>query len=106
VVKLVSKKIERMAREHGFADFKWINPRDVVTGNWVRMKCQFGCDGYGKGGCCPPEVPSVTDCRRFFDEYKVGLLLTVQSNSRILCCDADGAKRHRRKLWLLKEESS
>jgi predicted metal-binding protein len=75
MIKLVSRKIERMAMEHGFIDFRWINPRRIVTGNWVRMKCQFGCDGYGKGGCCPPEAPSVTDCRKFFDEYKVGLLL-------------------------------
>jgi len=74
-MKLVSRRIERMAREHGFPDFKWINPREIVTGNWVRVKCQYGCDGYGKGGCCPPEVPSVTECRKFFDEYKVGLLL-------------------------------
>jgi predicted metal-binding protein len=67
--------IEKAAKSHGFDDFKWIQPKTVVTGNWVRIKCQFGCDWYGKRGCCPPEVPSVADCRRFFDEYRAGLLL-------------------------------
>jgi predicted metal-binding protein len=73
--KSTADRIERMAKGHGFGDFKWINPKDVITENWVRIKCQFGCDDYGKWGCCPPEVPSVVGCRRFFDEYKVGLLL-------------------------------
>lgn len=71
----VAKKIEKMAEENGFPDFKWMNPKEVITGNWVRMKCQYGCPHYGKGGCCPPEVPSVEDCRNFFGEYKAGLLL-------------------------------
>jgi predicted metal-binding protein len=74
MIRSISRKIEQMAKEQGFTDFKWMKPRDVVTGNWVRMKCQFGCDGYAKGGCCPPEVPSVAECRDFFDEYNVGLL--------------------------------
>ena len=75
MMRSTARRIERMAIDHGFDDFKWISPRRVVTGNWVRMKCQYGCPDFGRGGCCPPEVPSVGDCRRFFDEYKVGLLL-------------------------------
>lgn len=75
MTKSTTGRIERMSKDHGFDDFKWIKPKDVVTGNWVRMKCQYGCERYGRRGCCPPEVPSVADCRRFFDEYKVGLLL-------------------------------
>jgi predicted metal-binding protein len=73
--KSTAKWIEATAKDHGFGDFKWINPKEVVTGNWVRMKCEYGCLNYGRWGCCPPEVPSVADCRRFFDEYKFGLLL-------------------------------
>jgi predicted metal-binding protein len=75
MIKLIAKGIEKMAKGHGFDDFKWINPKELVTGNWVRMKCQYGCERYGRRGCCPPEVPSVVDCRAFFDEYKAGLLL-------------------------------
>ena len=73
--KSTARWIEGKAEDHGFGDFKWINPKEVVIGNWVRMKCQYGCDRYGRKGCCPPEVPSVADCRGFFDEYKLGLLL-------------------------------
>jgi predicted metal-binding protein len=30
----------------------------------------FGCPNYGKGGCCPPNVPSVEECKRFIHEYR------------------------------------
>jgi len=36
----------------------------------VRFKCQFGCSSYGKKGSCPPQVPSVEECRSFFSEYE------------------------------------
>ncbi len=29
----------------------------------------FGCTSYGKKGSCPPQVPSVEECRAFFGEY-------------------------------------
>lgn len=70
-----AETIEGIAKDHGFGDFRWINPKEVITGNWVRMKCQYGCPDYWRRGCCPPEVPSVADCRKFFDEYRLGLLL-------------------------------
>ncbi|MBZ5495084.1 MAG: DUF2284 domain-containing protein [Acidobacteriia bacterium] len=67
--------LEALITKHGFTDFKWMNPRDIVVGQWVRMKCMFGCDEYGRTASCPPNVPSVADCRQFFDEYQTGVIL-------------------------------
>jgi len=64
--------LERIFAEHGFDDFKWFDPRDVVVAQWVRMKCLFGCVEYSKTGTCPPHTPSVAECERFFKEYKTG----------------------------------
>jgi predicted metal-binding protein len=61
--------LERLFLSRGFDDFKWIAGNAVVTGEWVRLKCMFGCKGYTKRACCPPNVPLVEDCRRFFDDY-------------------------------------
>ncbi len=36
----------------------------------MRFKCQFGCSSYGKKGSCPPQVPSVEECRSFFFDYE------------------------------------
>jgi predicted metal-binding protein len=73
VTKTAMKRIEETARDHGIDDFKWVDPRLVVTGHWVRAKCIFGCPRYGLKACCPPEVPSVAECRGLFKEYRRGL---------------------------------
>ncbi|MGA2263724.1 MAG: DUF2284 domain-containing protein [Acidobacteriota bacterium] len=67
--------LEALIANHGFTDFKWMRPKDIVVGQWVRMKCMFGCDEYGRTASCPPNVPSVSECRQFFDEYQTGVIL-------------------------------
>jgi predicted metal-binding protein len=68
-------RIEQIIRDKGFEDFKWIYPGGIIISQWVRMKCMFGCPSYGASGTCPPNVPSVDDCRRFMQEYDYGLIL-------------------------------
>ena len=68
-------KLEALLAKHGYTDYKWMSPRDIVVGQWVRMKCMFGCAEYGRTATCPPNVPSVQESRQFFDEYKTGVIL-------------------------------
>jgi len=63
-------KTEGLFRQHGFDDFRWIDPAEFVVAHWVRMKCMFGCDEYGRGAACPPNAPPVAECERFFREYR------------------------------------
>ncbi len=63
------RDLEALFREHGYRDFKWIEPKRIVVSQWVRMKCMFGCGEYGQNACCPPNLPSVSECERFFREY-------------------------------------
>ncbi len=67
------ERLEQMFREHGLTDFRWIDPRRIVVAQWVRMKCMFGCSGYGSAAC-PPNTPPVEECRRFIDDYCEGAL--------------------------------
>jgi predicted metal-binding protein len=39
------------------------------------MKCTFGCDTYSKNASCPPNVPSVEECREFFSEYSDAVII-------------------------------
>ena len=64
------KALEEKFRKHGFTDFKWFDPPKIVVAQWARMKCLYGCDEYGKTASCPPHVPSVSECERFFREYR------------------------------------
>ena len=73
MTKTAAKRIEKMARDHGVKDFKWIRPQSIITDYWVRAKCMFGCPSYGKKACCPPEIFSVAECKQFFAGFKSGL---------------------------------
>jgi predicted metal-binding protein len=63
-------RLEKIFNEHGFHDFKWIRASEIETAQWVRMKCAYGCDSYGRKAKCPPYVPTLEECRRFFSEYE------------------------------------
>lgn len=65
--------MESIFVKHGCADFKWIDPQQIVVSQWVRFKCRFGCDSYGDT-VCPPNLPSIEVCREFFSEYSEAVL--------------------------------
>jgi predicted metal-binding protein len=74
---MISKeKIESLLAKQGICDYKWINPKEIVVAQWVRVKCTFGCNDYGLG-TCPPNTPSVSDCYRFFKEYESGFIIRL-----------------------------
>ena len=60
---------------------KLIHPADVVTGSWVRWKCQFGCGGYDSSRMCPPHTPTPEQTRQMLDEYDHGILFEASSNA-------------------------
>ena len=72
------KRIELILHHHGYEDFKWLDPQEIVVAQWVRMKCEFGCPDYGRLASCPPNLPSVEECQRFFLEYKNAIVLHFQ----------------------------
>jgi predicted metal-binding protein len=80
---------EALFHENGFGEFHWIEPEDIVVAQWVRMKCVYGCSNYGRNASCPPNVPTVTECREFFCDYSTGVLFHFQKEL------ADPEDRHR-----------
>ncbi len=67
--KEIQEKLSPLFARFGLSDWRWIDPKEIVVSQWVRMKCTFGCGEYGKNASCPPSVPSVAECERFFSEY-------------------------------------
>lgn len=70
----ICDNLDIIFKERGYRDYKWIDPKKIIVAQWVRMKCMFGCSGYGKLASCPPNVPSVTECESFFKEYSLGVI--------------------------------
>ena len=52
-----------------------LRPGQVVTAQWVRWKCLYGCGEAGRCLTCPPHAPTPEQTRRLLDEYVTILLL-------------------------------
>jgi predicted metal-binding protein len=75
---LIQQELENEFRKRGFTDFKWIDPKNIVVSQWVRMKCAFGCPEFGNNATCPPNTPSVAECKQFFSEYKNAVIFRFE----------------------------
>ncbi len=56
------------------AEAKVIDPVSVLTAPWVRLKCKYGCEMYGREYCCPPETPTPEQTRGILDCYQRAIL--------------------------------
>jgi len=72
---LTDRELCKMAMKLGAAEAKPIKPSNVLVRDWVRLKCQFGCGGYGKTLTCPPYSPTPDQTRRVLGEYSRAILV-------------------------------
>ncbi len=70
-------------RKPGVRDVRIIAPSDVETAEWVRLKCQFGCDGYGQCLVCPPFTPSPERMRKVLDAYRRVILIHFEPQAEV-----------------------
>jgi predicted metal-binding protein len=97
------KKIESLIQKQDFAVYKWIDPKEIVVAQWVRVKCTFGCSDYGLG-TCPPNTPSVSECDKFFKEYKSGLIIRLSKFADKNSYPSDWSKGMTKKLLELERD--
>ena len=71
--------INQVIQEFSFNDFYWVEPDKIPVSQWVRIKCQYGCTNYGKKEICPPNVPSLKECKQFFNEYELSILIQMKT---------------------------
>jgi predicted metal-binding protein len=74
------QSVEDIFHRHGLEDFQRIDPRKIIVSDWVRMKCRFGCPDYGHVATCPPQVPSVDECRLFFRDYDAAVVFHFEKS--------------------------
>ena len=67
----------------GAADAKLISVDTVVTAQWVRLKCQFGCGGFGQSLTCPPYSPTPEKTAQVLREYQTALLVHSDGEAQI-----------------------
>lgn len=80
----------RMATEKpGAKDARIVAPSDVETAPWVRWKCRFGCDGYGRCLVCPPFTPTPEETRKVLDAYHRAVLIHFDPEADVKAVVAD-----------------
>ena len=70
------------ARELGADEAKQIGADSVVTAPWVRLKCQYGCGGWGSSLCCPPHTPTPEETAKVIACYRRALLIHSRGKTR------------------------
>jgi len=68
-------RVANALRRKGAADVVEIAASSILVAEWVREKCQFGCDGYGRCLTCPPHAPAPEETRRVLAGYRRALLV-------------------------------
>ena len=70
-------KYAKKSMSIGITKAKVVDTKTIVVANWVRLKCQYGCSGYGKRLTCPPFSPMPEYTKRMLSEYSKALLMQI-----------------------------
>lgn len=60
-------------------DLHLISTEMIVVADWVRLKCRYGCENYGKHLCCPPFTPTPQETRAVLSEYRYAVLARFEA---------------------------
>ncbi|MEX2680702.1 MAG: DUF2284 domain-containing protein [Candidatus Sigynarchaeota archaeon] len=71
-------KICQRAIALGATDARPLKASNIVVKDWVRLKCQFGCGGYGEGLTCPPYSPTPDTTRKVLSGYEWAVVLKFE----------------------------
>ncbi len=86
-------KYAKLALEARAVDAKLIATDSVVTAQWVRLKCQFGCGGFGQSLTCPPFSPTPEKTVLLLREYRTALLVHSDGLAEVTAIVADLERR-------------
>ena len=68
-------KYIKRAKEHGVTGAKTISAGSIIVAEWVRMKCRYGCGGYGSSHCCPPNSPEPETTSKLIACYSKAIMI-------------------------------
>ncbi len=81
--RLKSSECIQEALDLGCHDAKVVTTESIITGHWVRVKCQYGCKSFASVLTCPPYSPSVEDVWDLLGGYHQALLVRGKSGEFI-----------------------
>ena len=76
-------KFCKLARRLGARQAQVISTETIVTSPWVRLKCQYGCAGYGETLTCPPYSPPSEEMEKVVKSFRKAILVQGDEHSPI-----------------------
>lgn len=73
--------LKTLALELGAVDAKIIPVEKIAIEDRVVLKCQLGCEKYGKTLACPPYAPTPEKFRKIVAEYKHALFMKFRAET-------------------------
>jgi len=67
--------LKEKAIENGVFTATLMPTKDIIVGDWVLQKCEFGCGKYGNCFTCPPFTPEPSETSETMGKYKRALLI-------------------------------
>ena len=71
----VLKHISAKGEQYGIESILPFKVENFELGEWVGLKCRYGCSQFGTNWSCPPATPELAQSRAIISEYSVALLL-------------------------------
>lgn len=68
-------ELGKLGKRYNINEIIPLNTDDICVAPWVRLKCKYGCNKYGKSWCCPPETPTPEKMQVILKDYRKALLL-------------------------------
>ena len=72
---------------------------DIVTAEWVKLKCRYGCSQYNTSWCCPPATPNTEKVRVILKEYSLAVLLVSKHNFPEFYRNSSGKRTKQVRHW-------
>lgn len=72
----VLKSISEKGKDYNIESIKPFSVDKFEFGEWVGLKCRYGCSQFGTNWSCPPATPDSSQARAIVSEYSIALLLT------------------------------
>jgi len=72
-------EFRKKAEMLGAGKAKIIRSASVVTADWIRWRCRYGCDMFGTRLTCPPDSPGPAETKKLLAGYKYGMLIQARN---------------------------
>ncbi|WP_457552687.1 DUF2284 domain-containing protein [Desulfobacula sp.] len=91
--------LNKKGTQYGLESIQPFKIDHIVLGQWVNLKCRYGCSQYKSNWSCPPATPDLAEARTILSEYKTALLLVSSQNRNDFYKDSNRNRTDQVKYW-------